>query len=97
MRACFRCDTEVPGDGRIPREAACGNCDQDLRCCRNCRFYEPTLNNQCSEPQAEWLSDKERANFCDLFAMADRAASGRGTVSDAEGARDRWRKLFGDG
>ncbi len=97
MRACFRCGTEVPGDGRVPREGACDGCDQDLRCCRNCRFYEPTLNNQCSEPQAEWVSDKERANFCDLFEMADRERSGRGTVSGADAAREHWRKLFGDG
>ena len=38
-----------------------------MHCCKNCRFFDPGKNNQCSEPQAEYVRDKVRDNFCDYF------------------------------
>ncbi len=46
---------------------ACPNCDADLHCCRNCRFYDPGKHNECAETQAEWVRDKEASNYCDYF------------------------------
>ena len=97
MRACFHCGMEVPGDGRIPREESCERCDQDLRCCRNCRFFDSSFNNQCSEPQADWISDKERANFCDSFVFSDGEPVGRTSPGETEKGRQSWKKLFKDG
>lgn len=96
MRSCFRCGAAIDPDRAIVREDDCPECGQDLHCCRNCRFHDPTRNNQCSEPQADWVADKDRANFCEFFVFADRPAAapdGRGTP---ESARDRFRKLFKD-
>jgi len=45
--------------------------------CRNCRFYDTQAHNQCREPQAEWVKDKERANFCDYFEAATKTASAK--------------------
>ena len=54
----------------------CGShCDGDLHYCRNCRFFDPGKHNQCAETQAEWVSEKERANFRDYFEAAARQLS----------------------
>ncbi|HMC82887.1 MAG TPA: hypothetical protein VKL61_06605 [Candidatus Polarisedimenticolia bacterium] len=29
------------------------------------------VHNQCEELVAEWVSDKERANYCDYFAFSE--------------------------
>lgn len=97
MRSCFGCGSEVPFEQRVPRDASCEKCDRDLHCCRNCRFHDPALNNQCAEPQAEWVSDKERANFCDLFVFAEGDGGRRGVAGEAGAARADWKKLFGEG
>lgn len=94
MRTCYSCGGEVSADRKINREDACEQCDQDLHCCRNCRFYDPSRSNQCAEPQAEWTSDKERGNFCELFEFRQGAAQGPAAGSEAGRARDQWRKLF---
>lgn len=96
MRHCFRCGAEVAAERRVLREDECGRCSQDLHCCRNCRFYDPGVSNQCSEPQAEWVADKERGNFCEFFVFADRAAAGGRAAAKEESARDRFNRLFKD-
>ena len=66
---CHSCGETIAlalGDA-VGRQDVCARCDSDLHCCRNCRFFDPAKSNQCSEPQAEWVSDKERANFCGYF------------------------------
>ena len=49
------------------REARCPSCGKATHACRNCRFYAPGRANDCLEPIAERVIDKERPNFCDLF------------------------------
>lgn len=81
---------------RILREEECPHCAQDLHCCRNCRFYEPATSNQCSEPQADGVTDKERSNLCEFFVFSESAAPGGRPLIDGGSARERFRKLFGD-
>lgn len=64
---CYNCQNELPVEGKITRNATCPKCLSYLHCCRNCRFYDPNAHNQCREPQAEWVKDKEAANYCDFF------------------------------
>jgi hypothetical protein len=33
------------------------------------------VNNQCREPDAEWVTDRERANFCERFQLAEERAA----------------------
>ncbi len=47
-----------------------------LHCGHNCHFYDPVAHNQCREPQADWVKDKEMANFCDYFEAATEVTSG---------------------
>jgi hypothetical protein len=96
MRYCFRCGGEIPGDQRVLREDECPHCSQDLHCCRNCRFHEPAVSNQCSEPQADYVSDKERANFCEFFAFAESTAARGPRPGEGQKAKDIWNRLFKD-
>ena len=70
--ACWRCGTAIDARAGVGRRDACLQCGSDLRCCRNCRFYEAAMHNECSEPQAERQVDKERGNFCDWFSLGRR-------------------------
>ncbi|MGH9327019.1 MAG: hypothetical protein ACRD2B_10110 [Terriglobia bacterium] len=66
---CWKCggSNEVVSGEKISRSAECPGCGADLRCCRNCEFYDPSKHNQCAETEAEWVRDKEAANYCDYF------------------------------
>jgi hypothetical protein len=41
-----------------------------------------SAHNRCREPQAEWVSDREKANFCDYFIPNTLSAAGRRTAAD---------------
>jgi len=45
-------------------------CGAWLHCCRNCDFYAPGRTNDCREPNAERVADKDQGNFCDWFRPA---------------------------
>ncbi len=69
---CWKCGTEIevsPSEKIISRNS-CPQCDRDLHVCRNCRFHDPDAHNECRETQAEWVRDKEKANYCDYFEPA---------------------------
>jgi hypothetical protein len=66
---CAECNTEVslaPGE-RIGFRDECERCSADLHACRNCSHHDPSAYNECREPKAEWVSDRERANHCEEF------------------------------
>lgn len=93
--ACHKCGTEYPLNGRIGRTDACAKCDADLHCCLNCRHYNRSAHNECNEPQAEWVRDKDRANFCDYFdPRRGSASAGISETSPAKDARSRFEDLF---
>jgi hypothetical protein len=64
---CHHCGNQVEIEGILARTEVCPNCDEDLHCCLNCENYDPSAHNRCREPQSEWVSDREKANFCDYF------------------------------
>jgi hypothetical protein len=39
--------------------------------CLNCRFFDVRAYNQCREPQAERVTEKDKANFCEYFSFRD--------------------------
>ena len=49
---------------------------------------------QCAEPQAEWVVDKERANFCEFFVFTRSGEAPRGASASRRSGRDQWDKLF---
>lgn len=92
--SCFKCGTPYPLTRRIVRSDTCPKCDADLHCCANCRHYNPAAHNQCNEPQAEWVREKERTNFCDYFEpRRGPGRPGKGSTA-ADDARARFDNLF---
>ena len=91
---CFKCGTPYPIKDRIGRKDTCPKCDADLHCCLNCRHYNRSAHNECNEPQAEWVRDKDRANFCDYFEPRRGASAGTRRPSSADNARARFEDLF---
>jgi len=64
---CHHCGVELKFERYISRSEECPNCGSDVHCCLNCSNYDPGAHNHCRDPQAEWVPDREKANFCDLF------------------------------
>lgn len=54
------------------RGDSCPKCGRDTRCCKGCKNFDPNKHNECHEPQADRVVDKERSNFCDYFKPASR-------------------------
>lgn len=68
---CPFCGKGIEVGDRIGRREACPLCYRDLHVCLCCRFYAPGAYNDCREPQAERVVDKDRSNFCDFFSFRD--------------------------
>jgi hypothetical protein len=66
-----------------------------MRVCLNCRHFDLAVAQQCREPRAEPVAEKDRSNFCDWFELARRVYAPRGGRDQAANARDQFRKLFG--
>ena len=92
MPRCYSCNGEVVVSDRVGRNETCPQCNADLHCCRNCRFYDPASYNECREPQAERVVAKEPANFCDYFEPAETPRSLK--QGDAAAARQKLEGLF---
>lgn len=86
---CFYCDQplEYPR-GNVGREQMCAHCSSDVHVCLNCRHYDPSAYNECSEPMAERVVDKDRRNFCDYFYL-----EGRGKAKPNESKAAALKKL----
>ena len=78
--SCFSCNAaiELASGERIGFRDTCEKCDADLHVCLGCTHYDSNAYNQCREPNAEWVSDRERGNRCDYFVYGDRAHDSAG-------------------
>lgn len=92
---CWKCGARIdlPTGSRVLQRDTCPRCDSDLHSCRNCQFYDLGKHNQCSEPQAEWVHDKEAANYCDYFSPNPVLSAARRS-SPAEAAKKNFDSLF---
>lgn len=90
MSACHFCGTTIDVKLRIVRDTECPSCGRDLHACVQCRHFDRSAHNMCRETQAEWVTDRDRRNFCDYFSLnasaGKNAAGGAGTGGTA---RDR--------
>ena len=64
---CFHCGNEIFYVDRVGIREECEKCRSDVHVCKNCNFYDAKVYNECREPQAEVIREKERANVCDYF------------------------------
>jgi hypothetical protein len=91
---CGACGTAIElGSGeRVGFRDVCARCNGDLHACRNCAHHDPGAYNECREPSAERVSDRERANRCEWFAPRTGEATGR--RDPKAGAQDALDALF---
>ncbi|MFN8791283.1 MAG: hypothetical protein ACK5Y2_07495 [Bdellovibrionales bacterium] len=88
---CFNCQTSLSPQEPISRHEECPKCREDVRCCRNCQFYDPKVYNECRETQAERILEKHRANLCDFFRPQLGPSTG---LSESQKALDAAEALF---
>ena len=93
---CHSCRNEVVFEVKVGikvgRRDSCPHCNADLHVCKNCRLYDPSLHNQCREPEASFIRDREAANFCAHFDFKDRDAAPE--ASDLSAAKLKLEALF---
>ena len=94
MSACHFCGASLEPKMRIVRDTSCPKCGRDLHACVQCRHYDRHAHNQCREPQAEWVTDRERRNFCDYFALNPAGGKGAGVPDREKAARSKLDGLF---
>lgn len=93
MMNCAFCRGVIEVEGPVGRRDTCPHCNRDLRCCKQCRFYDPNAYNECREVSAERIHDKERANFCDFYQIRG-SRRGRGRAGRTKDAREALEALF---
>lgn len=93
-RRCYNCGREWDGPARPSVGDVCPSCHAYVRCCRNCRHYDPGMGNKCRSVTTEPVYDRERANHCDEFDFRlSESGEGRG----AQDGRALWDSLWKDG
>jgi len=80
---CWHCNAGLTRH-EYGRETNCLACGKPTRVCRNCRWYAPGRPNQCEEPVAEPIQDKQRANYCEFFESTRETGGGEAAEADAQ-------------
>ena len=98
MANCYHCGKEL-SSVPVVRSSECPGCRRDVRVCRNCRHFSPGSHWDCRETVSDQVSDKERANFCDWFKLAEGQGPGNASnqaVEKEQKARQGLAALFGE-
>ena len=75
MMTCWKCGESIEVRDRVGFRDPCPKCDRPQHACLNCKFYDKSFNNECREPMADRVVDKERFNFCEYFTPSTRPRS----------------------
>jgi len=86
---CWHCGHTL-NDGDYARDHYCSSCGKPTLACRNCEYFSTSAPNQCREPVADPVSDKERSNFCGYFKAIARniESQNRPTEEDLKAAAE---------
>jgi hypothetical protein len=78
MPGCAHCGKKLDIVGnQVGRRDTCPHCEEDLRSCRNCRHYDPSVAKECKEPFADVPQDKDEGNFCEFFQIGEGGLSSK--------------------
>jgi hypothetical protein len=83
---CVFCGEQIEVTGPIGRGEECPRCRRDLRCCKQCAYYDPGAYNECREVSAERVLDNERSNSCGYFSPWGRKSGTDGRDGEAKRA-----------
>ena len=94
--SCFNCGHPIQllSGTKVLKNDTCPQCAADLHCCKNCRFFDPSVHNQCRETQAEWVASKDKRNYCDYFEASTHMTLVKKSGAPAGDARKKWDSLF---
>ncbi|MBI5286762.1 MAG: hypothetical protein HY878_04125 [Deltaproteobacteria bacterium] len=62
-----------------------------MKVCLNCKFYGEGAYHQCRETNAEWVKEKDKANFCEYFEFKESESE---CPSQKERVEEMWKGLF---
>jgi hypothetical protein len=85
---CFKCQKVNTSLSKIGLRDECMECRSDLHICKNCEFYDVKSYNECREPSAEMVKEKERANYCDFFYPSKKGAEVKDEKARLKAAAD---------
>jgi hypothetical protein len=88
---CWSCKKSSEMITKVYRSHTCEHCGMARLSCRNCKFYDRYASNECTEPMAEYVHNKERANFCDYFVYG---GADDGQASKQDEAKAKLEALF---
>lgn len=93
---CWKCGTTLR-NLLLPfsRYEECSTCKADLHACISCKNYAANLSDSCREDRAEFVLDKDKANFCDYFKVNPKAYSKKDDAA-AKAAKAGLAELFGE-
>lgn len=94
---CYSCGAEIATGRRVDFRAECPSCGKDAHVCVNCALYDPGAYNKCREPQADWVSDREKGNRCEYFRPSGARGPASGRAADARAKLDSLFKKDDDG
>ncbi len=93
MKKCHKCLKDLEIKTPVGRREICPFCGSDLYCCLNCVHYYIGAYNDCREPQAERVIEKDRSNYCDFFVFRDSEIGGKGK-DPGESVKTKMESLF---
>ena len=93
---CWKCGIELK-NLLLPfsRHEECSTCMADLHACLACSNYDPAISDACKEDRADFVLDKDKANFCDYFKVNPKAFKKQDN-KEARDARAKLAELFGE-
>ena len=93
---CWKCGKELK-HLLLPfsRYEECNYCKADLHACIGCKHYDPSVSDGCREDRADFILDKDKANFCDYFKVNTKAYKKQDNAEALE-ARAKLAELFGE-
>lgn len=93
---CWKCGSELKNI-LLPfsRYEECSHCKADLHACVSCKHFDESISDACREDRADFVLDKDKANFCDFFRVNPKAWRGNDN-SEAAAARAKLAELFGE-
>lgn len=93
---CWKCGTSLRKLGLpLGRFDLCPECRNDLHVCRLCRSYASNVSGKCSKDEADYVADKEQANYCQYFRARPNAYQVRNASGQSE-IYSELASLFGD-
>ena len=93
---CWKYGTEVKNVLlSFSRYEEWSKCRADLHACLGCRHYNPSAADACREDRADFILDKDKANFCDFFTVHTKAYRHHDNAA-AQTARAARAEIFGE-